>query len=133
MNSQNIEPQFGVELFSCPHCDVVAHQDWFSLFLKPENANDVDFLTPETVTVRTLVQGKNEWNDIKEIDEFVERLKKNEVTYVYQKHSHSVNAKMANLACTRFRRHRVRCFNGTGGGSWRGGSSHASSSLRLCA
>jgi hypothetical protein len=26
-----------------------------------------------------LVQGKNEWNDIKEIDEFVERLKKNEV------------------------------------------------------
>jgi hypothetical protein len=36
------------------------------------------------------------------------------------------------LACTRFRRHRVRCFNGTGGGSWRGGSLHASSSLRLC-
>ena len=97
MNSQNIEPQFGVESFSCPHCNVVAHQDWFSLFLKPENANDVDFLTPETVTVRTLVQGKNEWNDIKEIDEFVERLKKNEVTYVYQKHSQSVNAKMANL------------------------------------
>jgi hypothetical protein len=26
------------------------------------------------------------------------------------------------LACTRFRRHRVRCFTGTGGGSWRGGS-----------
>jgi SIR2-like domain len=37
-----------------------------------------------------------------------------------------------NLACTRFRRHRVRCFNGTGGGSWRGGSLHESSSLRLC-
>ncbi len=35
------------------------------------------------------------------------------------------------LACTRFRRHQVRCFNGTGGGSWRGGSLHASSSLRL--
>ena len=37
------------------------------------------------------------------------------------------------LACTRFRRHRVRCFHGTGGASWRGGSSHESSSLRLCA
>jgi hypothetical protein len=36
------------------------------------------------------------------------------------------------MACTRFRRHRVRCFDGTGGGSWRDGSSHASSSLRLC-
>ena len=36
------------------------------------------------------------------------------------------------MACTRFRRHRVRCFDGTGGASWRGGSLHASSSLRLC-
>jgi hypothetical protein len=43
------------------------------------------------------VQGKNEWDDIKEVDEFIERLKKNEVTYVYQKHSQSVKAKMANL------------------------------------
>jgi hypothetical protein len=36
------------------------------------------------------------------------------------------------LACCRFRRHRVRCFDGTGGVSWRDGSLHASSSLRLC-
>ena len=36
------------------------------------------------------------------------------------------------LACTRFRRHRVRCFDGTGGVSWRDGSLHESSSLRLC-
>src|SRR5437660_11129414 len=26
------------------------------------------------------------------------------------------------MACTRFRRHRVRCFDGAGGGSWRGSS-----------
>ena len=39
----------------------------------------------------------------------------------------------SDLACTRFRRHRVRCFDGTGGASWRGGSSRESSSLRLCA
>ena len=38
-----------------------------------------------------------------------------------------------NLACTRFRRHRVRCFDGAGGGSWRDGSLPESSSLRLCA
>ena len=37
------------------------------------------------------------------------------------------------LACTRFRRHRVRCFDGAGGGSWRGGSLRESSSLRRCA
>jgi hypothetical protein len=39
----------------------------------------------------------------------------------------------AKVACTRFRRHRVRCFDGAGGGSWRDGSLPASSSLRLCA
>ena len=37
------------------------------------------------------------------------------------------------VACTRFRRHRVRCFAGAGGGSWRGGSLRESSSLRRCA
>ena len=36
------------------------------------------------------------------------------------------------LACTRFRRHRVRCFDGAGGGSWRDGSLLESSSLRRC-
>ena len=36
------------------------------------------------------------------------------------------------VACTRFRRHRVRCFDGTGGVSWRDGSLHGSSSLRRC-
>jgi cellulose biosynthesis protein BcsQ len=36
------------------------------------------------------------------------------------------------MACTRFRRHRVRCFIGTGGGSWRGGSLRGSLSLSLC-
>ena len=30
------------------------------------------------------------------------------------------------MACTRFRRHRVRCFDGAGGGSWRDGSLPAS-------
>ncbi len=35
------------------------------------------------------------------------------------------------VACCRFRRHRVRYFDGTGGGSWNDGSLRASSSLRL--
>jgi putative restriction endonuclease len=39
---------------------------------------------------------------------------------------------LVDMACTRFRRHRVRCFDGAGGGSWRDGSLPASSSLRPC-
>jgi hypothetical protein len=41
-------------------------------------------------------------------------------------------AHLSDLACTRFRGHRVRCFDGTGGVSWSDGSLHGSSSLRLC-
>jgi DNA end-binding protein Ku len=44
-----------------------------------------------------------------------------------------VPKKEIDVACTRFRRHRVRCFDGAGGGSWRDRSLPASSSLRLCA
>jgi putative tricarboxylic transport membrane protein len=40
--------------------------------------------------------------------------------------------KLRQVACCRFHRHRVRCFDGTGGGSWNEGSSHGSSSLRRC-
>ena len=36
------------------------------------------------------------------------------------------------LACTRFRKHRARCFYGTGGESWRDEGLRGSSSLRLC-
>ena len=46
--------------------------------------------------------------------------------------SNTVRRELHHMACCRFRRHRVRCFDGTGGGSWRGGSFHASSSLRRC-
>ena len=43
-----------------------------------------------------------------------------------------VPGKFMRLACTRFRRHRVRCFYGTGGESWRDEGLRGSSSLRLC-
>ena len=43
-----------------------------------------------------------------------------------------MNIDVCVVACTRFRRHQVRCFNGTGGASWSVGSLRASSSLRLC-
>ena len=44
-----------------------------------------------------------------------------------------LKARFGRVTCTRFRRHRVRCFAGAGGGSWRGGSLRESSSLRRCA
>src|SRR6516165_2415836 len=95
--NEYIEPRLGAESFSCPHCNTVAHQDWYSLFLKPENVAEIRVLIPEAVTVNTLGQGEGERSDIKEVNQFVERLRKNELTYEYQRHPHPVKVKMANL------------------------------------
>jgi hypothetical protein len=112
--NEYIQPQLGAESFSCPHCNTVAHQDWYSLFLKPENAGEVRVLTPETVIVGTLRQGDAQRENIKEIDQFVERLKKNELTYEYQKHPHPLKVKMANL-------HISNCHSCNGFSLWVGG------------
>jgi predicted patatin/cPLA2 family phospholipase len=48
------------------------------------------------------------------------------------RHMYSIANLYARLACTRFRRHRVRCFYGTGGESWKDEGLRGSSSLRLC-
>ena len=88
--------------------------DWYSLFLKPENAAEVRVLTPETVIVSTLRQGEGQPDSLKEIDQFVERLKKNELTYEYQKHPHPLKVKMANL-------HISNCHSCNGFSLWVGG------------
>jgi hypothetical protein len=107
-----IEPALGAESFSCPHCNTVAHQDWYSLFLKPENAGEVRVLTSEAVTA--LRQGDDRRDNIKEIGQFVERLKKNALTYEYQKHPHPLKVKMANL-------HISNCHSCNGFSLWVGG------------
>jgi hypothetical protein len=110
--NEYIEPRLGAESFSCPYCNTVAHQDWYSLFLKPENAAEVRVLTPEAV--KALRQGDAQRDDIKEIDQFVERLKKNALTYEYQRHPHPLKVKMANL-------HISNCHSCNGFSLWVGG------------
>jgi hypothetical protein len=110
--SEYIEPQLGAESFSCPYCNTVAHQDWYSLFLKPENTAEVGVLTPEAL--KALRQGDAQRDNIKEIDQFVERLQKNALTYEYQKHPHPLKVKMANL-------HISNCHSCNGFSLWVGG------------
>jgi hypothetical protein len=101
MNSQNMEPQLGAESFSCPHCNAVAHQDWYSLFLKPENATDVVVLTLEALM---LAKGN-------ESDQFLQRSKDNVLAYEYQEHPRNLKVKLLNL-------HVSRCYNCKGFTVW---------------
>ena len=96
MTSHAVEPRLGLESFSCPHCNVVAHQEWFSLFLKAENnAADVIVLTPEAAM--SLVEHLDDEEDRKRGEQFIERLKNNEATYQHQKYSQNLKVKMVNL------------------------------------
>jgi Domain of unknown function (DUF4145) len=101
MSSQEDEPQLGAESFSCPHCNAVAHQDWYSLFLKPENATDVVVLTLEALM---LAKGN-------ESDQFLQRLKDNVLAYEYQEHPRNLKVKLLNL-------HVSRCYNCKGFTVW---------------
>jgi hypothetical protein len=87
MTSQEDEPKLGAESFSCPHCNAVAHQDWYSLFLKPENATEVVVLTLEALM---LAKGN-------ETDQFLQRLKDNVLAYEYQEHPRNLKVKLLNL------------------------------------
>jgi hypothetical protein len=97
MNSQGIEPRLGAEAFSCPHCNAVAHQDWYALFLKRERAAEVGVLTPEAAPVATPVRAESERDSMTERGQLVERLKKNELTYAYQTSPIGLKVKMVNL------------------------------------
>jgi hypothetical protein len=90
------------------------HQDWFSLFLKPENPAEVGVVTPQAINASTLRQADAQRENTKEIERFVERLKKNELTYEYQKHPHPLRVRMANL-------HISNCHGCNGFSLWVGG------------
>jgi hypothetical protein len=101
MISQEHEATLGAESFSCPHCNAIAHQDWYSLFLKPENATDVVVLTLEALM---LAKGT-------ESDQFLQHLKDKVLAYEYQDHARNLKVKLLNL-------HVSRCYNCKGFTVW---------------
>jgi hypothetical protein len=101
MASKEIKPKLGAESFSCPHCNAVTHHDWFSLFLKPENATEVVVLTLEAAMLAKSKEG----------DELIERLKDNVLTYEYQEHPQTLKVKLVNL-------HVSRCYSCKGFAIW---------------
>ena len=101
MISQEDEATLGAASFSCPHCNAVTHQDWYSLFLNPENATDVVVLTLEALM---LAKGN-------ESDQFLQHLKDNVLAYEYQEHPRNLKVKLLNL-------HVSRCYNCKGFTVW---------------
>ena len=106
MSSHYLQPQLGAESFSCPHCNVEADQDWFSLFLKPEKGTDVVVLALEAA-----FNLNSEDLDERESEQLAKRLQENVVTYEYINNPRTVKAKLVNV-------HASRCYNCNGFAVW---------------
>jgi DNA repair exonuclease SbcCD ATPase subunit len=79
---------------------------------------------------RTVIDSSGKEVSVEEALPLLTRLGSHESTQIIFAAQHAAGRQL--MACTRFRRHRVRCFYGTGGESWKDEGLHASSSLRLC-
>jgi hypothetical protein len=82
------------------------------------------YLVPLTPLARLPSHGSTRYSSVEWIGVLIRRKLRSVLTLIRNV--------MLCMACTRFRRHRVRCFYGTGGESWKDEGLHASSSLRLC-
>jgi uncharacterized protein DUF4145 len=106
MASKTVEPQLAAVSFTCPHCNALAHQTWYSLLL---NAADVRVLYHEVATRE--MKGLSDDDDRRRIEELAERLKHNDVTYRNLKYKGYSSAEMVNL-------HLSHCFSCKGFSIW---------------
>jgi Sigma-70 factor, region 1.1 len=98
----------------------------------PETAPDRPLLDLSDAAVKKLIRTAKKRGYVTH-DQINSMLSSEEVNSEQIEDVLAMFSEMGVMACTRFRRHRVRCFDGAGGGSWRDGSLPASSSLRRCA
>jgi hypothetical protein len=115
--------------------------------LKPrmsEIEGSFGFLTQQVRTVhkdlltfqaKTEQEFKNVNGRLDRLDQDVRGLRRDMpgIVVTAMREANRASTRKPRMACPRFRRHRVRCFDGAGGGSWRDGSLRESSSLKRCA
>jgi hypothetical protein len=111
MTSDAVEPRLGLESFSCPHCNVVAHQEWFFLLLKNvKRIEDLATFTPEEA-LKSLANSDDDEKGQKLFEQFIERLGHNAITYRTLPYQQASTTEMVNL-------HLSHCYNCRGFAVW---------------
>ena len=89
--ASSVEPSLGANSFSCPHCNALAHQWWFRLFLKgTKNGSEILLYEDAKFNLKALNDIANEkWR--RELTEFIERLKKYDVTFFLREDSEQLD------------------------------------------
>jgi hypothetical protein len=81
-----VEPSLGADSFSCPHCGAYSHQSWRKLALVSFERDT----GPEVISYDNMrnvrIERDADDNSRKRWESFVERIRKNNVTYWYQQY-----------------------------------------------
>ena len=93
-SAKSIEPQLGLDSFSCPHCGAIAHQTWFRVFLGDHGRGEgpLIYVYPENFDPKKI---KDE-DQRDRTAAFFERLRKNDPTVLYHPYE-NVNWELVNV------------------------------------
>jgi hypothetical protein len=100
---KHIEPQLGLESFSCPHCGAISHQTWFrGLLIGFERGSKPMVVGYDAVLHARLAQHNAQdpaaEKERERKQKFFERLAKHTLTYKLHRHSQVSEAELVNLS-----------------------------------
>lgn len=101
---KTVSPDLGLESYSCPHCGALAHQSWYRVFIDVFADNNGPELYDVEHINKAGIARIEDPNERKRIEQFVDRLEGNIVTFRKIAPSLYVSSEMANL-------HLGRCYS----------------------
>jgi hypothetical protein len=74
LKPKHVEPELGANSFSCPHCNAIAHQNWFKVGRRQFNSDQKPYVISDKVIKSIQSDTKIESADKKELSEFFRRM-----------------------------------------------------------
>jgi hypothetical protein len=93
--TESIAPTLVAQSFSCPHCGALAHQNWFKLLLSRFNRDEGPTVLSAPAVGRIREEDEDEIEQTSRL-QFLERLRRNEVTFRVYRYSVSSQSEFVN-------------------------------------
>jgi hypothetical protein len=97
MAGKEIAAQLGLDSFSCPHCNALAHQHWFQVFVSSYKKGEKPFVVDKE-RFKAVNLKEMEKDEVSRFKAFIKRFLKNDVTYEIHRYGQSCNWEMLNVS-----------------------------------